>query len=175
MALLPTGGFLPRFNKIPPLPPTMKLPLIPRGKRTIAACMLGFLAIAGASLASESTFQAERAPIAGGESRKSVILHDGTHWTLVPAAAVIHLPGVLKDRVGAKAVGELLSWQDFVAKNPGWISSAELTFEEAAGTHPLTPERLESWTGQDKLVVAVHQGGPISLLPAGAGENPARR
>ena len=39
----------------------------------------------------------------------------------------------------------------------------EVSFDQAAGNEELPAERAVSWTKHDKIVVAVHQHGPISV------------
>lgn len=98
--------------------------------------------------------------------KDSVILHDGTSWTLVPKGAVVFVPGLHKSRVDAKPVGDLLSWTDFLVKNRSWITTTDISFDQAAGNLPIPAERATFWTKQDKIVVAVHQSGPISVRVA---------
>lgn len=95
--------------------------------------------------------------------KQSSILHDGTNWTLVPKGAVIFTPDEMKGHVDVTPVGTLLSWADFLAKNSGWITTTDISFEQAAEDLPMPAERAASWTNQDKVVVAVHQNGPISV------------
>ncbi len=95
--------------------------------------------------------------------KQSSILHDGTNWTLVPRGAVIFTPSALKARVDVKPVGTLLSWADFLLKNRAWITTTDISFDQAAGNEPMPAERAAFWAKQDKLVVAVHQSGPISV------------
>lgn len=101
----------------------------------------------------------------GGQSilKQSSILHDGTNWTLVPRGAVVFIPSALKARVGAQPVGTLLSWADFLVKNRSWITTTDITFDQAAGNEPMPAERAAFWAKQDKVVIAVHQNGPISI------------
>jgi hypothetical protein len=102
---------------------------------------------------------------AGGESliKQSDILSDGTHWTLVPKGAVLHTPEALANRVGAKPLGILLSWIDFLTVNRGWLFTEEVTFNQAAGKAPIPASRTEFWQKNGKVIVAVHLGGPISV------------
>ena len=71
-------------------------------------------------------------PVAGAEAKvarpgeqslikQSDILSDGNNWTLVPKGAVLHTPAAMSNRVGAKPVGTLLSWTDFLTVNRGWL------------------------------------------------------
>jgi len=95
--------------------------------------------------------------------KDSTILHDGRNWTLVPNGAVVFLPEALKSRVNAKPVGNLLQWSDFLTRNRAWISTNEVTFDQAAGSEEIPAANAESWAKQGKLVIAVHQRGPISV------------
>lgn len=95
--------------------------------------------------------------------KQSLILHDGKNWTLVPRGAVIFVPDRMKARVDAKPVGRLLPWADFLFTNLSWITTQEITFDQAAGNETIPMKRAGFWTNQDKIVVAVHQHGPISV------------
>ena len=95
--------------------------------------------------------------------KQSSILHDGANWTLVPKGAVIFTPAPLKGRVDVSPVGTLLPWADFLAKNRGWITTTDISFDQAAGNQPMPAERAAFWAKQDKIVIAVHQNGPISV------------
>lgn len=95
--------------------------------------------------------------------KESTILHDGRNWTMVPNGAVVHLPESMKSHVNVKPVGTLLPWADFLARNQSWITTDEVSFDQAAGNEELPAERAVSWTKHDKIVVAVHQHGPISV------------
>jgi hypothetical protein len=95
--------------------------------------------------------------------RQSMILHDGKNWTLVPKGAVVFLPTALKNRVDVKPVGRLLPFAEFLVHNRSWITTNEVTFDQAAGNDSLPAERVEFWAKQDKVVIATHQSGPISV------------
>ena len=95
--------------------------------------------------------------------KQSVILQDGTHWTLVPKGAVIYLPEAMKSRVDAKPDGTLLAWPDFLARNQAWITTHDISFDQATGNKPLQTESVAFWPKQNKVVIAVHQKGPISV------------
>ncbi len=100
--------------------------------------------------------------------KQSTILHDGKNWTLVPTGAVIFMPAVQRERVDSKPVGTLLAFTEFLAKNRSWITTSEVSFDQAAGTEPLSEERVAFWSKQDKIVIAIHQNGPISVRLEGA-------
>ncbi|MCU0778393.1 MAG: hypothetical protein MUF86_12085 [Akkermansiaceae bacterium] len=94
--------------------------------------------------------------------RDSTVLHDGSNWTIVPVGAVVFTPEKLKGRVNAAPTGKMLSWNDFLTANYAWISTCEVDFDQASGKTALPEERTSFWSKQNKLVVAVHQRGPIS-------------
>ncbi len=94
---------------------------------------------------------------------QSEILHDGVNWTIVPKGAVLFVPQWTKNRVGARPVGNLLPWIEFLTKNPSWVSTHETSFEQAAGESPLPAAKVDFWQKQDRVIIAVHQGGPISV------------
>lgn len=95
--------------------------------------------------------------------KQSVILQDGTNWTLVPKGAVIYLPEAMKSRVDGKPDGTLLAWADFLARNQAWITTHDISFDQATGNKPLQIESVAFWPKQNKVVIAVHQRGPISV------------
>ncbi|MEM1085687.1 MAG: hypothetical protein AAGI48_16385 [Verrucomicrobiota bacterium] len=96
---------------------------------------------------------------------QSVILTDGNNWTLVPRGAVLHLPEAHKAKIGGRPVGNLLPWKQFIAVNRAWISAEEITLRQAEGVHKLDERRVAFWPKQDKIIVATHLGGPISVTP----------
>ncbi len=95
--------------------------------------------------------------------KQSVILHDGTNWTMIPAGAVIHLPEALKEKLNARPVGKLLPWSDFLAKNKSWITTSEVTFDQAAGNLPLPVKEAASLANHAKIVIAVLKNGPTAV------------
>jgi hypothetical protein len=94
--------------------------------------------------------------------RDSTILNDGKNWTIVPIGAVVHIPENLKHRVNAEPAGTMVSWNDFLMANHAWITTCEVDFKQAAGQTEFPAERSAYWPKQNRVVVAVHQRGPIS-------------
>ncbi len=107
--------------------------------------------------------------------RQSAILHHGTNWTLIPQGAVIFVPEPMKNRIADKPAGTLLAFHEFLIKNRAWITTVEVSIDQATGTKPLPATQTEFWPKQDKVVIAVHQNGPISMrLPEQAQTTPRR-
>jgi hypothetical protein len=96
-------------------------------------------------------------------TKPSSVLHDGKNWTIVPTGAVIFIPDAMKSKVDVKPVGKLLSFDEFLAINKNWITTSKVSFDQAAGNEDLPMERVSFWAKQDKIVIAVHQGGPASV------------
>jgi hypothetical protein len=154
----------------------MKLPVL----RSLA--LVGLVAAqAPASPRPASPFAAlpQTAPVEDGEKSivrpapesilaQSTILNDGSSWTLVPKGAVLHIPAGHQAKVGAKPVGTLLPWSDFLARNFSWLGTCDIDLAQAAGTRPMAAELPATWTKLGKVVVAVHFAGPISVKPAPA-------
>lgn len=95
--------------------------------------------------------------------KQSTILHDGKNWTLIPKGAVVFLPESMKSRVNGSPEGNLMTWPEFLTANRNWITTNEVTFEQASGKAPIPAERALFWSTQNKIVIAVHQRGPISV------------
>lgn len=93
----------------------------------------------------------------------SIKLHDGNIWTIVPNGAVVYIPEKLKSRITTEPTGRLTGWREFLAANYSWLSAHEMDFEQAAGKKVLPEGTPANWAKQDKIIVAVHQGGPISF------------
>lgn len=103
---------------------------------------------------------------------QSTILSDGSNWTIVPNGAVLFVPEKLKSRISTQPSGGLLAWSDFLIRSRGWITTCEVSIDQATGKQPLPAERTDFWAKQDKIVVAVHQRGPISFRSAPTSNTP---
>ena len=96
---------------------------------------------------------------------RSDIIHQGDLVTLVPKRAVLHLPDHLRGQVGKVEGKKLVNWPEFYRANRAWIDTIEVTRAQAEGRAPLSEELIKSFEKRTKAVVAVMQGGPISVLP----------
>lgn len=97
---------------------------------------------------------------------RSEILHARGAATLVPKRAILHLPAGLKGAHGMpKGSPKILNWRDFYVANRSWIDTVEVTRAQAEGRAPLSEKLVESFEECRKVVVAVYQAGPISVLP----------
>jgi hypothetical protein len=86
--------------------------------------------------------------------------------TLVPKNALVLVPEKFSERINNPQPGtQILSWLDFYTLNRGWISTVEVTFAQARGDVPVSPENLEALGKSGNLIVAVLKSGPISVMP----------
>jgi hypothetical protein len=86
--------------------------------------------------------------------------------TLVPKSALVLVPEKFKATVNNHQAGsKIVSWLDFYSVNRGWISTVEVTFAQARGEEPVSPETLATLGESGNMIVAVLKGGPISVLP----------
>jgi hypothetical protein len=85
--------------------------------------------------------------------------------TLVPKRAILHIPPNFADRVKLQPGSRIQTWSEFHAMNQAWITTVEVTRVQAGGHEALAEELTQRIGKSTKLVVAVYQGGPISVLP----------
>lgn len=114
-----------------------------------------------------------RRPEAQSIIKQSLVLNDGKNWTLIPKGAVIFIPEAMKSRVDVKPSGNLLGWRDFLTRNQAWITTTDISFDQATGKKPLQAERVAFWPKQDKVVIATHQNGPITVRVSKETQSPA--
>jgi len=93
------------------------------------------------------------------------IAFDG-NVTLLPKGAIIHVPDRFKANVVAKMEGNLMLWNEFVARYPGLVSRMDVSIEEASGTTPLKPERLQAERVKNLIIVGVLNRNPITVSRA---------
>lgn len=105
--------------------------------------------------------------------KDSAILCYRGSLTLVPKRAVLHLPDALKDRFEEKSKVKVISWKDFYQSNRGWIRTVEVSREQAMGQAPMNEEVTKSFEQSTSAVIATFKGGPISVLPYVAPEEPS--
>lgn len=86
--------------------------------------------------------------------------------TLVPKKALVLVPQKISARINNHQSGSaVVTWVDFFSQNRGWISTVEVTFAQARGDEPVSPEILEALAKSGNLVVAVFKNSPISVMP----------
>ncbi len=104
-------------------------------------------------------------PPRGDLYRNSTILGVAQFHTIVPDHAIVHMPEGMEHYVIDDPQGPLLFWNDFLGKNLGWLTTQEISLDQASGKEKL-PTLVEEQIRQSELiVVATHKGFPISMLP----------
>lgn len=105
---------------------------------------------------------------AAGDSQdlieSSEIICFGDAMTLIPKRAILLTPKNLALRLKASAAAQLVTWGAFLPANRSWITTVEVSMEQAAGKVPISEATNDSMTKTGKLVVATYNGNPISVL-----------
>lgn len=98
-------------------------------------------------------------------SSSDIISFNG-YTTLVPKHAIIQIPERYTSRINKHVSGhKVIGWFEFYKMNRGWITTVEITKEQAEGRKPLDEDLKESFTKSQNMIVATYSTGPISLLP----------
>jgi hypothetical protein len=97
-------------------------------------------------------------------SRSEILCFEGIA-ALVPKRAVINKPKAMEDRLVLSEGVRLVSWEEFYNANRGWLKTMEVSRKHAEGKEPLSEEDAKTLQGSAAVVVAVHHGAPISVLP----------
>ncbi|MGC4016640.1 MAG: hypothetical protein QM755_19300 [Luteolibacter sp.] len=93
----------------------------------------------------------------------STFLQIGTDYTLVPKGAVLYVPEKLAGMIVTEPKGKFIPWGEFQQANRGSLARFDVTLEEASGKTPIDPTKLETAKRNGCLMVAVIQGGAISV------------
>ena len=97
-------------------------------------------------------------------ARSHILVNRGNH-TVLPKGSLIHVPERFKDHVAETHSGSFMVWPTFYKKNINMFYQYEVSFEQALGNQLIDEEKLESLRNMDKIVVAVNQRRPVSMLP----------
>ncbi|RPJ31708.1 MAG: hypothetical protein EHM17_13695 [Verrucomicrobiaceae bacterium] len=85
--------------------------------------------------------------------------------TLVPKRAILQTPQSYAGHVKMEPGARFVSWREFYALNRGWITTVEVSREQAEGNAPFAEETRKFLGTNRNLVVATFKGGPVSVLP----------
>ena len=98
-------------------------------------------------------------------SSSDIISYNG-YTTLVPKHAIIQIPENYKSRINKHVSGyKVIGWFEFYKLNRGWITTVEVSKDQAEGRKPLNEDLRESFKKNSNMIVATYSTGPISLLP----------
>lgn len=84
---------------------------------------------------------------------------------LIPKHSILLTPKNLAARLNATPEAQLVTWGSFYPANRSWLTTVELSPEQAAGKMPISTEAIDSLTKGGKLVVKTFKGNPISVPP----------
>lgn len=97
-------------------------------------------------------------------SQSDILCFEGIA-TLVPKHAIMQVPETCAQRLKIQPEAKIVGWADFYAANRGWITTIEISREQAEGKEPIAEDTRKMMTQCRNLIVATYMGGPISLLP----------
>ena len=95
--------------------------------------------------------------------RSDLLCHDGVA-TLVPKRALLAVPERFRARMAMREGSRVVTWEQFLAIHSGWITTVEVTLDEAAGRSLLPDQTARRVAESGDVVVATFLGGPISVL-----------
>ncbi|MFK5922240.1 MAG: hypothetical protein QM496_08680 [Verrucomicrobiota bacterium] len=96
----------------------------------------------------------------------TTILVAGDEHTVVPEGAVINLPTKLAAMVVKKPKGALLIWPEFIKKYARFVTTREVSWQTAKGEDPISDKEKKAFMIGGKVVVAVFNKNPISVIEA---------
>ena len=88
--------------------------------------------------------------------------------TLVPKGSILRLPKKFEKRVGVdshKRTNRVVAWSEFFARNRGWITTIEVTRDQAHGESRIAEDRIEQLNKSPNMIVSTFSRGPISMIP----------
>lgn len=103
--------------------------------------------------------------------RSDILCYNGIA-TLVPKRAVLHIPKSLAGRIGMQDGAKIVTWPDFITGNRAWITTATVSRAQAEGKQPLSEATVKTFAKESRVVIAVYQECPISVLPLKVTETP---
>lgn len=95
----------------------------------------------------------------------SDILCHGGMATLVPKRSILHIPEALQSRLGMKDGAQIENWTKFYDANRGWITTVEVSRNQAEGKESLSEETIKSFEESSNLIVATFRGRLIGVTP----------
>lgn len=85
--------------------------------------------------------------------------------TLVPKGAVLHVPERFRKNLVTGLTGKFQPFHEFIGSNRALLLPFEVTLDEALGKKPVDETKLEIAKRSGRILVAVLNRNPISMLP----------
>lgn len=90
-------------------------------------------------------------------------------YTLVPKRSVLFASPERQQAIGgASGKAQFQQWPKFLGSNLSWISTYEVTLDQARGTAPIHPDVMKTIQQRGGVVIAVYRGCPISVATPAA-------
>ena len=84
--------------------------------------------------------------------------------TLIPKGSMLNVPANYADRTQMVKGAKIVRWAEFLRSNHGWVSTFEVSRQQAEADVPLTEEALEAIRKNPRVIVATLSSGPITVL-----------
>lgn len=104
-------------------------------------------------------------PSSYGLLEMSTAIQSGANFMLIPKGSVIWCPSEHQGKIVQHPAGKFTDWTSFVTANRNWITTMEVTKEQAFGKAPLALEIIERHRKGTLVVIATLNGSPITLIP----------
>jgi hypothetical protein len=104
----------------------------------------------------------------------SQFIHFGDQTTLVPKGAILNVPKKLRDHIVTAPVGKMVLWNEFLGTYRGAVTFFEVDLQQAAGVKELDAAKYKIACNTDRIVVAVCDHNPISVVRRATATPPNR-
>jgi hypothetical protein len=84
---------------------------------------------------------------------------------LVPKGSILHIPETRAANVADLPGKQFVIWAGFLASQRAWVSTFEVTLEQARGEVAIPVDKIEAFKKGNSIVVATFRGGAISVAP----------
>lgn len=85
-------------------------------------------------------------------------------YTLIPKRSVLFACPERRQTIGGTTgKAQFQQWPKFLGSNLSWISTYEVTLDQARGTAPIHPDVMKTIQQRGGVVIAVYRGSPISI------------
>ncbi len=96
-------------------------------------------------------------------------------YAVLPKDSVILVPDSLRNHILQAPEGKMVGWTEMLTRYRAEVEGLEVTMEQATGVAPIAPERLEAAAKSHRIIVAVFQGNPVSVLRPAQGAVPTSK
>ena len=92
------------------------------------------------------------------------VVEEKGRFTYLPKRSVLHIPKGMEGKFQKSKGSKYLHFVDFYKKNQLWIHKLEVSKSEIEGKSAISEERLERLRKIGKMIIAVNNGQPTSIV-----------